>query len=831
MISFFQDLISPAMVRALGWTLLHALWQAALVALLLRGGLRIAQRATAATRYILSTGALVMLLVLSAGTFARTYEPPRFHSMTQVTVMTLREVPAPAPFQTVDNLLTPVPDWRDRLELTARTSAARLEPWLPVLVAVWALGLALMLVRLGGGLLVVRRLRRVGVAAVPPHWQECVTTLAQLMGIRRGVALLESGSIGGLVTVGWLKPVVLLPVGLINGLPVAQLEAILAHELAHIRRHDYVLNLLQSVIEAIFFFHPAVWWMSAQVRLEREHCCDDLAVEALGGDARPLARALAALAAWQPEPCGAFGPNAPALPRLSLAATGGALLTRVRRLLVPTAEEATRPAGALAGGGAAALALLLVFTISALLRAPLPAQAAHLPKFVRDVLPPAPAPEEMIEPVCVAVDDTTKNAAKPTPNLIIVKDKKNRLREVYVDGKKVPKDRMDEYAPLVDEALKAPSEHPRAEVPSETDMAAGRRALRQAERESRRHGGSRSGNLLLHGNHTLTFGDNLMVFDGKVVRLDSLERKLDNTLTRAFDNLDFSNVDISINGGDEQVRVEAFSPVPPVPPVPPVAPIAPIPPAPPAVPAIPALPRMPKANDAKARQRYEKQMAEYGKKMEAYGRQMEAYGQKMEAYQQQYDALNQGAAVGSGGSQSRSRRKSREGNGYVLPDDAQSRSAAQEARREALQDRQEALREAAEARREAAEARREALQEAAEARREAIRDAEEARREAEEDRREAEAEARRGSFRNWPAPAPPAPPAPPKFETNQIGDELRRDGLIDKEARRYSLSYEHGELLINGRKQSEEVTQKYRKLLDLPANDRNSTLQIQVSED
>lgn len=821
MSSLFHDLVSPAVVRALGWTLLHALWQGALVALLLRGGLLAARRAAASSRYVLSAGALALLLILAVSTFVSSYEPPRFHSMAQVTVLTLRDVAttSPAYIPTTDELLTPVPDWRDRLELTVRTTAAQLEPWLPVLVAVWALGLALMLVRLGGGLLVVRRLRRVGVVAVPARWQETATTLAQLMGIRRAVELLESGTIGGLVAVGWLKPVVLLPVGLVNGLPVAQLEAILAHELAHIRRHDYLLNLLQSVIEALFFFHPAVWWMSAQVRLEREHCCDDLAVDALGGDARTLARALAALATWQAETAGAFA-AAPLLPRLTLAATGGALLTRVRRLLVPTPEEATRPAGALAGGSAA-LALLLVLTINALLRAPLPAQAARLPKLVREVLPVTlPVQEPVEEPtaqVCAVADTTTRRAGKPAPNLIIVKDKKNRLKEVYVDGKKVPKDRLDDYAELVDDALKAPASHPRAEVASETDMAAARRSLRAAEREARRAGDHRS--------HHLVVSNDLAILDGQAVRLDSLGQYLDRTLSRAFGNLDLSNFNLSISDGDDaHFRIESF----PTPPVPPVAPVAPVVPA---VPALPALPKAPKANDAKARQRYQRQMNEYRQRMDAYGRAMEAYGRQMEEYQRQLQA-RPGAGLGA---PLKSWKRGSDVYVYQNGSDGQwlrADSQSREAQRETERARREAAREQREARREAERDRAEALREAEENRREALREAVEARREALEAQREALEEVRReGRFSQGSLPTPPSPPDPPHFESNQIGEALRRDGLIDQDARRYSLSYEKGVLRINGKEQPTEVREKYRKLLDIPANDRGRSLQIEINED
>jgi hypothetical protein len=127
--------------------------------------------------------------------------------------------------------------------------------------------------------------------------------------------------------IGWLRPIVLLPASALTGLTPLQLDALLAHELAHVRRWDYVVNLVQSVIETLLFYHPAVWWVSRQVRQEREHCCDDLAV-AVCGDAVVYAKALV----------GMEGLRVPA-PAFAVAAGGGSLLSRVRRLVAPAAPE------------------------------------------------------------------------------------------------------------------------------------------------------------------------------------------------------------------------------------------------------------------------------------------------------------------------------------------------------------------------------------------------------------------------------------------------------------------------------------------------------------
>ena len=142
--------------------------------------------------------------------------------------------------------------------------------------------------------------------------------------------MLESAAVTVPTLVGWVRPVVLLPAAALSGLTPEQLEAILAHELAHVRRHDYLVNLLQSLVETLLFYHPAVWWVSAEVRAEREHCCDDLAV-AVCGDRLVYVSALAELTSMERR---AF----------ALAATDGSLLDRVRRILGRPVERAPRAA-------------------------------------------------------------------------------------------------------------------------------------------------------------------------------------------------------------------------------------------------------------------------------------------------------------------------------------------------------------------------------------------------------------------------------------------------------------------------------------------------------
>jgi uncharacterized protein (TIGR03435 family) len=157
------------------------------------------------------------------------------------------------------------------------------------------------------------------------------------------VPLLISALVQVPTVVGWLRPVVLVPVGALGGLPAEYLEALLLHELAHIRRHDYLVNMLQSVAEALLFYHPAVWWVSGHIRAERELCCDDVAVS-ISGNPITYARALAHLESCRPSHLSA-----------ALAANGGSLADRIARLL----GQSRPPVRTGLGPGVVTIAVLL----------------------------------------------------------------------------------------------------------------------------------------------------------------------------------------------------------------------------------------------------------------------------------------------------------------------------------------------------------------------------------------------------------------------------------------------------------------------------------------
>ena len=301
---------TPA-AAALGWTLAHSLWEGALVALVLAAALGVLRSSRA--RYAAACAAILALLCGFCVTFQHVLAERQIQGFGQ------------------SGLLQPAPPGLGDGQIVAKVPARwRAVEYLPWLAPFWIAGVLFFQLRGVASWMAARRLRSRGVCAAPEFWQGRVDRLAARVLVSRPVTLLESCLAEVPVVIGYLRPVILMPVGLVTGLPAAQIESILLHELAHIRRHDYLVNLLQIVVESLVFYHPAVWWISGVIRAERENCCDDLVV-ATQGDRFAYAAALTALEQ-----------NRGAVREAVLAATGGSLVKRVRRLLVqPEGPRAT----------------------------------------------------------------------------------------------------------------------------------------------------------------------------------------------------------------------------------------------------------------------------------------------------------------------------------------------------------------------------------------------------------------------------------------------------------------------------------------------------------
>jgi bla regulator protein BlaR1 len=293
---------AASLVGSIGWTLLHFLWQGALIGCAVAVALVAMRNAGPRQRYALACGGLLLCLAW-----------PALELVARLTGGS--DGGAGATMMT-------------RISSAAFVTDGAALSWfqgkLPLIVVAWAACSAALTLRLGLGLLWIGRIAKRH--AGNPHWQAKLSRMALQIGVTREVRLRIVDNLASPITAGWWRPVVLVPASLISGMPPELLEALLAHELGHVKRFDYLVNLGQNVVETLLFYHPAVWWISSRIRIEREQIADDVAASHLG-EPRRLALALSELERFQ------FSTH-----HLAQAANGGDLMSRIKRLLRPDAE-------------------------------------------------------------------------------------------------------------------------------------------------------------------------------------------------------------------------------------------------------------------------------------------------------------------------------------------------------------------------------------------------------------------------------------------------------------------------------------------------------------
>lgn len=311
-LSFFEPVIAPVT-----WAMVHFLWQGGIVAAALAAILALRRRSSAASRYRFSCCALLLLVALPVLTVTQyngsgSGRPAASQSF-------FGDLVAQPPVATGESLIEE--------KTVAGSFAVNSTSFLPTLYGLrpwifvsWLAGVLVLSVIHVTGWRRIQRLKTFRTEAAPAEWQETAERLCVRLGIRRAVRILTSACVQVPTVIGWLSPVVLIPLGAFTGMHPDQLRSILIHELAHIQRRDYLVNLLQVVAETLLFFHPAVWWVSRQIRRERELCCDDVAV-ALTESRATYVRALVCLEELRYRH-----------PDFALRADGGSLSRRVRRL-------------------------------------------------------------------------------------------------------------------------------------------------------------------------------------------------------------------------------------------------------------------------------------------------------------------------------------------------------------------------------------------------------------------------------------------------------------------------------------------------------------------
>ncbi|MEQ1747568.1 MAG: M56 family metallopeptidase, partial [Saprospiraceae bacterium] len=450
--------LSDESVQALGWTLVHALWQGTAIALTL--WLVLPRLKSARQRYRAAYGALTGLALVAAATFALVYDPaaPLAHATPPLNI--------PAAGVAV-GLISVSPDM-------LALFSDKLEACHPFIVAVWLPGFIFFLLRLATGLHYVHGLRSRQNHPAEACWQERLHGLAARVGHSRPVALLESALVHVPMAFGFFKPIILLPIGMANQLAPAEVEAVLAHELAHLARRDWLFNLLQTVIEAVFYFHPAVWWMAATIRAERENCCDDVAVTVTGNRlvyAKTLAR-LQEMARPALVPAPALGLSGSP----TLLHHRSSLLERIKRILHQPQPHTTAMEKTIALAVLTALAAF--FTLRANTPPALAEAVWHIVETPKNWLEEATpqlfakqtAPTDTVPP---ATKVTRKIIHEDGDKVVEIEMDGDKIARLVLDGKEIPPAEYDQHRKLTDEILEdaAPVAAPEVPMPPHAPFA------------------------------------------------------------------------------------------------------------------------------------------------------------------------------------------------------------------------------------------------------------------------------------------------------------------------------------------------------------------------
>ena len=362
-------MINPETIRVLGWCLLHFVWQGAVLALLL--SVVLMRLRSPSARYGSAVCALALMMLAPVLTFAVLRQPA--DGLPASSLSSVSEVRSG--FESAQSLATSV---SSRL-LAPYVAPVNSSDWLSYAVLAWFAGVYIFTLRTLGAWMLLTRLRRQHAEPIAENLLETCLALQERLGVTRAVRYVCSKAVDSPAVMGWLRPVVALPLSVLAGLTPWQVEAIIAHELAHIKRWDAFVNLFQVATETLLFYHPAVWWVNRVIRSEREHCCDDVAVAACG-NAHGYARALAMLE------------ESRSASQWVLAANGGALSTRIGRLL--GVRRATRSMSA------PSIALLAALSIAGALMAGSASTRAV------DKVPEPPEPPAPVEAPLPAAPDT-----------------------------------------------------------------------------------------------------------------------------------------------------------------------------------------------------------------------------------------------------------------------------------------------------------------------------------------------------------------------------------------------------------------------------------------
>ncbi|HEC44837.1 MAG TPA: hypothetical protein ENI20_18640 [Bacteroides sp.] len=476
--SFFDTFLTGPVSDAIGWTIFHSLWQGVLIGILAMVILRIQHRASAQFRYLVGVISLTAVLMASILTFHLEYQP----GTTVEGGFTLLQ----SELAGTEGLSTGMAINSGRMGYFQEALSSSF-PWM---TTIWLLGVFILSVRLAGGFFHVNRLRSRGVSPLSGQLADRFVSLVRNSGIRRKLSFMVSQGISVTMVIGVFKPVILIPAGIISLMPIEQLEAVVAHEIAHIRRYDFLINIFQSLIEALFFYHPVVWLLSSHIRQEREKCCDDYAMSVCGR-LSIYARALAGLGEFQARTV---------IPAVALSGNKNRVLNRVERLINP--KKMKNNANEKIIAGLLILGSAVIMTLSTGASQSLKFDLTSLEKdtgntYAEPEIPAEPAvsaePEQVAGTALSSISEPRavhEISAVSEPRIVrevhdslhghdlknmdikdnvvmqefITKDgtgksmkfviKKGKVEELYVDGKKIPESDHSSYQKEIDRTMK-----------------------------------------------------------------------------------------------------------------------------------------------------------------------------------------------------------------------------------------------------------------------------------------------------------------------------------------------------------------------------------------
>lgn len=462
-----HQLFSEEIISALGWTMINILWQGFLIAFILGLVLKLLKNFSSFLRYYLALISLFLIIGISVYNFVAHYELTANNE--EVVSNTILE-PVRA-MNTEAIVLNKTDHFSYKEEIMHFFTT--IDRYFPFFINVWMIGMLVFLIKLSFGLLFIQRLKVETTPFNDIQWKNRFKTLEKILSIDKKISYLESNLVKIPMVLGYFKPVILVPAGMLAGLPVNQIEAIIAHELAHIKRHDYLINILQSIIELIFFFHPAVWYISSVVRAERENCCDDIALTVCDGS---ITYAKALVSVQEIVPGKVYS-------AVAFSGQKKQLLNRIKRMIMKPEIKSNKSDKIIAS--LIILIGIIVITITANFKAESSTPKMMVTNESESYLPfnPELKTAKIINPSIIQktasfLNDTSKVVKRKTiidhdsdidieGNTIIKtyrddngkkKEMKFKLKngvisELYIDGKKIPESEYPKYQPEVDKTI------------------------------------------------------------------------------------------------------------------------------------------------------------------------------------------------------------------------------------------------------------------------------------------------------------------------------------------------------------------------------------------